>query len=136
VVTIAAVDSVLQEIHAEDQPRLMAFNKSDLLSPEDVRELRVLHPEAIVISAATGEGLDELRDAIETTFAQTLRPVELLVPYAAGARLAELHDVAGELEREDRADGVLVRARVPAALVHRFAEFALNGSENGRPGTD
>ena len=63
----------------------------------------------------TGEGLEELRERIEAAFDETLREVELLVPYGEGGRLAELHEVAGDLERTERDDGVLVRARVPAA---------------------
>jgi GTP-binding protein HflX len=125
---MAAVEEVLEEIGAADQPRLVAFNKADLLDTDEARDLVVGRRDAVAISAATGSGLDELRDLIEGAFAQTLREVELLVPYDEGSRLAELHDVAGELERIDRADGVLVRARVPAALAHRFAEFSVNGN--------
>jgi hypothetical protein len=36
--------------------------------------------------------------------------------------------VAGELEREERSDGVLVKARIPRALMHRFERFSANGS--------
>ena len=83
--------------------------------------------DAVAISATTGAGLDALRDLIEASFAEAFRDVELLLPYEEGARLAELHDVAGDLERIERPDGVRVRAQVPAALAHRFAGFALNG---------
>ena len=83
----------------------------------------------MAISAATGEGLERLRDRIERRRSRRrLRPVELLVPYSEGGVLAELHELAGDLEREDRAEGVVVRARIPAALAHRFADFALNGA--------
>ena len=85
--------------------------------------------DAIAISAATGSGIDELRDRIETAFAETLEPVELLVPYSAGGRLSELHRIAGDLDREDRPEGVLVKARIPSALSHRFTDFALNGDQ-------
>jgi GTPase len=124
---MAAVEEVLDEIGAGDAPRIVAFNKIDLLDPDAAREIVIGRRDAVAISAVSGAGLGELRDLIETSFAETLREVELLVPYADGGRLAELHDVAGELERTERGDGVLVRARVPAALVHRFAEFAVNG---------
>jgi GTPase len=124
--SIAAVDSVLEEIGAGSSPRLVAYNKIDLLDADARRDLLVGQPDAVGISAATGEGLDELRDGIEARFEETLRPVELLVPYSEGGRLSELHEVAGAVEREDRADGVVVRARVPAAVAHRFAEFALD----------
>ncbi|HEX2435271.1 MAG TPA: GTPase HflX [Solirubrobacterales bacterium] len=125
--SIAAVDSVLDEIGAGEGPRLVAYNKIDLLDEDERRDLLVGRREVVGISAETGEGLDELRDRIETAFEGQLAPVELLVPYSAGDRLSELHRVAGEVEREDRAEGVLVKARIPAAVAHRFAEFALNG---------
>jgi GTP-binding protein HflX len=125
---IAAVDEVLEEIGAGEQPRLLVYNKLDLLDADQRRDLLVGNPDATGVSAGTGEGIDELRDRIETAFEETLRPVELLVPYAEGGRLSELYELAGELEREERADGVHVRARIPAAVAHRFAEFAVNGA--------
>jgi GTPase len=125
---IAAVDSVLDEIGAGETPRLLAYNKIDLLEPDEAHDLLIREPGSTAISAATGDGLEELRDRIERAFEETLRRVELLVPHSAGGALSELHDVAGDLEREDRPEGVVVRARVPAALEHRFAQFARNGA--------
>jgi GTP-binding protein HflX len=126
---IAAVDEVLDEIGAGEQPRLLVYNKLDLVDEEARRDLLVGNPDGIGISAATGEGLEELRDKVEHGFEATLRPVELLVPFSEGARLSELYEIAGELEREERSDGVLVHARIPIALAHRFAEFAVNGAD-------
>jgi GTP-binding protein HflX len=120
---LKAVDDVLDEIGAAEQPRLLVLNKADLLDEERRRELGFRHPDGVLVSAATGEGLDELRERVEQEFERTLRPVELLVPYAEGGRLAELHDIAGELEREDTPEGVRVRARVPATVAERFAAF-------------
>jgi GTP-binding protein HflX len=125
---IAAVDAVLEEIGAGSKARLLVYNKADLLDPADANELTIRHPGSIAVSALAGEGLEELRDRIESTFEDTLSTLELLLPYSEGGTLAELHEVAGDLDREDRADGVLVRARVPSALAHRFTEFALNGA--------
>ena len=128
--SIAAVESVLEELGAGEQPRLLVFNKIDVLSDEERRSLLVGRPDVVGISAETGEGIDELRARIATAFERTLQPLELLMPYSEGARLAELYEVAGDLEREERSDGVLVRARVPAALAHRFTEFATNGARS------
>jgi GTP-binding protein HflX len=125
---ITAVDATLEEIGAGHRPRLLVLNKLDLLDPEQRRDLLVGTPGALGVSATTGEGMDALRDRIETAFEQTLREVELLVPYDEGARLSELHELAGELDREELADGVLVRARVPASVAHRFERFAANGA--------
>jgi len=118
-----AVDEVLGEIGAGEKPRLLVFNKVDLLGEEERGETALDHPEAALISAETGEGLEELRGRIEQAFEETLTEVELLIPYSEGGRLHELHEVAGDLERTDRADGVLVHAKVPAAEMHRFSDL-------------
>jgi GTP-binding protein HflX len=129
--SIEAVAAVLDEIGAGERPRLVVFNKIDLLPADERAKLLVGRRDVVGVSAETGEGIDELRDRIAREFERTLEPMELLVPYSEGARLAELHELAGDLERTDRSDGVLVHARVPAALAHRFAEFAVNGRPNG-----
>jgi GTP-binding protein HflX len=130
---MAAVDDVLDEIGAGDTPRLVALNKVDVVDAERRRELSFRFPDAVQVSGASGEGLDGLRDAIEGRFLATLRPMELLVPYREGGTLSELHDLAGELEREDTPEGVRVRARVPAAAAPRFERFSANG-DGASPG--
>ncbi len=125
--SISAADSVLEEIGAGASPRLLVMNKIDLLGRDERRELALRHPDAVLVSAETGEGLDELRPRIAAEIGQALTEVELLVPFAAGERLSELHEIAGDLQREDREDGVLVRARLPAALAHRFSDLEVNG---------
>jgi GTPase len=128
---MAAVDDVLDEIGAGDAPRLLALNKIDLLDAERRRELSFRFPDAVQVSGASGEGLDDLRAAIEARFLATLRPMELLVPYEDGGSLSELHDLAGELEREDTPEGVHIRARVPVAAARRFERFERNGDSPG-----
>ena len=120
-----SVEQTLEEIGAGEQPRLLALNKVDLLDPQARDELRLRHPEAVLVSGVTGEGLEELGERIEQELAHTLRPLELLVPYADGGSLAELHEIAGEVSRENTAEGVRVRALVPARLAGRFARFAV-----------
>jgi GTP-binding protein HflX len=120
-----AVDEVLEEIGAGKKPRLLVFNKVDLLSEAERREGELDHPEAVLVSAQEGEGMDALRERIEAAFEETLTEVELLIPYSQGGRLHELHEVAGELERTDREDGVLVCAKVPTAEMHRFSDLAV-----------
>jgi GTPase len=130
--SIAAADSVLDEIGAGSKPRLLVMNKIDLLDEPERGELRLRHPDAVLVSAETGEGLGTLRENIATLIRGRLTEVELLVPFAHGEWLSELHQVAGDLEREDREDGVLVRALLPAALADRFADLDVNGRGGGR----
>jgi GTP-binding protein HflX len=120
---LAAVDAVLEEIGAGERPRLLVLNKADLLGEDERPEVLLRHPGAVLVSALEGTGIDELRGRIEAAFADTLAEVELLVPYSEGARLHELHEIAGDLERIERNDGVLVQARVPVAELHRFEDL-------------
>src|SRR5579871_2276644 len=120
-----AVEDVLEEIGAGDRPRLLVLNKADLLDDLGRVRARNGHRDALLVSGATGEGLDALRERVDEHFVSLRVPVELLVPYAEGARLAELHDLAGELEREDTPEGVHVRALLMAADAARFARFAV-----------
>jgi GTP-binding protein HflX len=125
---LKAVDDVLDEIGAGEQPRLLVLNKADALDEERRLDVGLRHPGAILVSALTGEGVDELGDRIQQEFERSFADVELLLPFSEGARLAELHDVAGDqIEREDRADGVVVRARLPRTIAERYAAFSLNG---------
>ena len=120
-----SVEQTLEEIGAGERPRLLVLNKVDLLDEEGVDELRLRHPDAVLVSGVTGTGLTELCARIERELLHTLRPVELLVPYADGGSLAELHKVAGEVSRTDTPEGVRVSALVPARLAERFARFAV-----------
>ncbi|MBM3666557.1 MAG: GTPase HflX [Actinobacteria bacterium] len=129
--SMAAVDSVLEEIGAGDKARLLAVNKADLLDDEQRAELALAHRDAILFSARTGEGLGLLAEAIAEAIRAELVEVELLVPFRSGERLAQLHEFAGDLEREDRADGVLVRALLPAAVAERYADLAVSARGNG-----
>jgi GTP-binding protein HflX len=120
---LAAVDAVLAEIGAGEKPRLLVLNKADLLGEEERREALLRHPDAVLVSALDGEGIETLRERVERAFEDTLAEVELLIPYSEGARLHELHEVAGDLERTERGDGVLVHAKVPRAELHRFDDL-------------
>jgi GTP-binding protein HflX len=120
-----AVEEVLEEIGAGEGPRVLVLNKVDLLDHDSREELRLRHPNAVLVSGTTGDGLPELEERIEQELRHTLRPMELLVPYTQGGSLAELHDIAGDLHRKDTPEGVLVRALVPARLAERFARFAV-----------
>ncbi|MFI5004038.1 MAG: GTPase HflX [Solirubrobacterales bacterium] len=120
-----AVEKVLGEIGADTSPRVLVLNKVDLLEEPARQELRLRHPEAVLVSGESGEGLDRLVERIERELRHTLCPLELLVPYTDGGSLAELHELAGELARRDTPEGVHVRALVPARLASRYARFAV-----------
>ncbi len=123
-----AVDDVLEEIGVGDQPRILVLNKADMLDEDRRRELAFRHPEAVLVSAIGGEGLDELQERIADEFERTLRDVELLVPFSEGGMLSDLHELAGDLERTDTPEGVRIQARLPSVVAERFDRYAVNGA--------
>jgi GTP-binding protein HflX len=121
---IAAVDGVLREIGANDLPVELVVNKIDALDTLGRRRLANRYPDALQISAYTGEGLDELRARIAERFGERFERVRLLLPYDEGARLNELYALGAPIdERQDTPEGVLVVARLPRRELHRYAPF-------------
>jgi GTP-binding protein HflX len=120
-----AVEDVLEEIKADEAARVLVLAKADQLDEDRRTELSHRHPDAVLVSAQTQEGLEALVERIESEFQRRLSEVQLLVPYQDGGRLAELHELDGALEREDTPEGVRVSAHLPAAVAARFAPFAL-----------
>jgi len=122
-----AVADVLHEIGADEVTQVLVLSKADRIDADRRSQLARRHPGAVLVSAHTGEGVDDLIARIEDEFARRLKDVELLIPYDEGSRLAELHEVSGDLEREETSDGVRVRARLPATVAARYERFALSG---------
>jgi GTP-binding protein HflX len=123
---LEAVDAVLRESGAGEMPVELVLNKIDAANPLRRRRLANRFPEALQVSARTGEGLDELRHRVAERFAERFEPVRLLIPYADGARLAELYALGAPIdERADRPEGVFVRARLPRREVRRFAPYLI-----------
>jgi GTP-binding protein HflX len=127
---IAAVNAVLHEIGADELPLELVINKIDAVDPLHRRRLANRYPDALQVSALTGEGLDELRARIAERFAERFESVRLLLPYEEGGKLNELYALGAPIEqREDTTDGVLVVARLPRREVRRFAPYLVADSE-------
>jgi GTP-binding protein HflX len=123
---LAAVEAVLAEIGASELPVELVLNKIDAADLLRRRRLANRFPDALQVSARTGEGLVELRQRIAERFGERFEPVRLLIPYADGARLAELYALGAPVdERADRPEGVFVRARLPRREVRRFAPYLI-----------
>jgi GTP-binding protein HflX len=129
-VMTAAVESVLHEIGADELPVLVVVNKIDSVDQLTRRRLANRFPGAPLISARTGEGLEELRATIADLFADRFETVRLLLPYEEGGKLAELYALGAPIdERTDGEEGVLIRARLPRRDLRRFAPFLIAEAE-------
>ena len=130
---IAAVDAVLREIGATELPVELVLNKVDAVDTLGRRRLANRFPDALQISALTGEGLDELRARIAERFGERFERVRLLLPYDEGGRLNELYALGAPIEeREDTPEGVLVVARLPRRELHRYAPYLIAEESPGR----
>ncbi len=124
---IAAVNAVLHEIGADDLPIEIVMNKIDVVDPMHRRRLANRYPDALQVSAATGEGLDEVRARIAERFAERYEAVRLLIPHGEGGKLNELYALGTPIEqREDTDEGVFVVARLPRREVRRFAQYLIS----------
>ena len=123
---IAAVREVFAEIGASDVPEIIVINKVDAADPLVVKQLLAREPHAVVVSAHTGEGLDELLLAIEADLPRPAERVDVVVPYARGDLLSQVHS-QGEIETLDHtADGTHLVARVPEDLAHQLVAASLS----------
>ena len=122
-------EKVLAELGADAKPTLLVFNKIDRGGdPAELARWRVRYPEAHFVSARTGEGMEELRDALRESAEPGLCPMNLLIPHDRHDLVHYLHEI-GAVDRASHEDrGVLIRGRVPERQVSRLSGFALNGS--------
>jgi len=128
-----AVTDVLHEIGAGELPIVIVLNKIDRVDPLGRRRLTNRFPDAPQVSALTGEGLEQLKGDLARRFEDRWERVRLLVPYADGARLAELYALGAPVEeRDDTEDGVLVVARLPRRELPRFAPYLIAESRSHR----
>jgi GTP-binding protein HflX len=126
---LRSVNSVLEEIGADELPTELVLNKIDAVDALRRRRLANRYPGSVQVSARTGEGLDELRGRVAERFEHRFELVELLLPYSEGSKLAELYALGPPIEsRTDREDGVLIRARLPERDVRRFARFLVSAA--------
>jgi GTP-binding protein HflX len=131
---IDAVRSVLGEIGAGEVPELLVFNKVDLV-PERAGELAARHPDALVVSAHTGAGVDELLVALADRLRRRHTVLDLLVPYSRGDVLAEAHRDGEVLEEHAGEGGMQLRVRVDDRTATRLRSFELAPADHeGSPG--
>ena len=122
---IEAVIEVLKELKAEDKPTLFVFNKADRIASPHLREQMMHDREAICISAATGENLDELQQRIEGFFQESQVSLTLLVPFSDGGIITQLHALNAVRETEYVAEGTKLIVSLPLSEKDRFIAYQI-----------
>ncbi len=121
---IAAVREVFAEIGADTVPELIVVNKADAADPMVLARLVAGEPHAVVASARTGTGLDDLLAALERELPRPSVEVDLLLPYARGDLVSKIHQQGEVLSSEHLADGTRLHARVNPGLAGEVREFS------------
>ncbi|MCX6393267.1 MAG: GTPase HflX [Solirubrobacterales bacterium] len=123
-----AVEETLSQIGASELPRLTVVNKRDLMSPDEIEEMQIQRPEVLMLSAETGEGVEQLLEAASASIGSRMEEVHLLIPYSEGRLLDEIYRVAGDLSRQSGETGVEVTAKMRPDQAARYSRFAINST--------
>ncbi len=123
------VQAVLTELGAGDKPRLVAFNKADLLVADgDAATHAPIVAGSVLVSALTSFGLDSLRTELAALLASLWEDLDVAVPYAAGELLARVRE-RGTVELQYRERDVRVHGRVAPALAGELRAVASRWAE-------
>ena len=137
------VERVLEELGANDKPMVVALNKVDKVlgvkgyglevdeaqlaafaASETVQRLLERYPEAVLISAEWGIGIERLLKRVEQALTREMVELEVMIPYRKGDLLDLFHRF-GRVEREEYNEhGALISGRLPLHLAHRFEAYA------------
>ncbi|MDY3559986.1 GTPase HflX [Gemmata sp. JC673] len=123
-VHIRAVNNVLKELDCGDRPTLLVLNKVDKLQDRSLLTLlEAHHPRAVTVSGLTGEGLDQLEDAVMEALAEDFAEAEIVTDSGNGRVLAFLNAHAEIYRQEfrDDANEVVIRCHLPKHLLHHIA---------------
>ena len=119
---ILAVDEVLEQIKAQALPRLLVFNKCDLLTAEEQAALAHRY-DALLVSAETGEGIDQLVDRIAHVASAQDTHLDVVIPYQRGDMVSKAHERCRIITEEHIEAGTHLTMLVPKPFVDEFTAF-------------
>ncbi|KAA9087261.1 GTPase HflX [Microbacterium radiodurans] len=122
---LATVRDVMGDVGARATRELVVFNKSDLVDDDSRLLLRGLEPDAHFVSSRTGEGIDELRAAIEDALPLPAVEVRALVPYERGDLISAVHESGHIVATSHEEEGTAVHAHVSERLAAELAPYAV-----------
>jgi GTP-binding protein HflX len=118
------VNDVIREYDVTPPPELLVVNKTDAATGLALAQLRRALPDAVFVSAHTGDGIDRLRSRMSELVPPTDITVDVTVPYDRGDLVARVHAEGRVDATEHTDDGTRIKARVPVALAAGLRDFA------------
>jgi GTPase len=122
---LAAVRDVLSQIGARQVPELVVINKADAADPIGLEALRLAEPDAVVVSAHTGAGIEQLLAELDRRLPRKQRELTVTLPYGRGDLVSRAHREGEVLEVRHGEDGTELTARVPLGLAAELDQFAV-----------
>ncbi len=110
-----AVRTVLEELGAAEKPRIVAFNKIDLLAPDLRAAAMPAADRAVFVSATSGEGIDLLLGRVAALLREQMVAVDAVVPWSRGELVARAK-VAGDVSERFTDAGVRLSGHLPDAI--------------------
>ncbi|WP_353111709.1 GTPase HflX [Microbacterium sp.] len=123
---LQTVRDVMGDVGAREIPEIVVFNKADLLDDDERLVLRGLVPGAHFVSSRSGEGIDDLRAAVEGTLPMPAVEVRALVPYDRGDLVSAVHEHGVLLSATHEEAGTALHAHVSERLAAELAPFAVS----------
>jgi GTP-binding protein HflX len=109
---------VLDDIHAVGIPKLLVFNKIDLLSKMELMLLRKTYPDAVFVSAVNKD-VEELRSAIHRFFERRMRTVIVQIDYQQSNQLGEIYEWSRVDTIDYREEGIFLQlTSIPGNIDH------------------
>lgn len=130
---VKAVEETLESIDAKDIERVLVLNKVDLLSREDREHLALAHPEAVLVSAKEGTGLDALLHRVAQEAAKDDVLMTAKIPFAKGLLTKAVHEQGQIVHESYEPDGLLITARVPHRLAGHLAPYEVPEEATSEP---
>ncbi len=115
-----AVEDVLEEIGAGAIPRVLVFNKVDRVGPSEHQALLARHPDALLVSALNGDGIEALRTQLMALARERLTPFDVVIPWSAGTLLSDVYRQGRDISETQTESGLHVTALMPPAAAARL----------------
>lgn len=121
-----AVQETLERLKASDKPTITVFNKIDTITDPAVRrDLIAEFPNSVAISATTGEGMNDLMNAIRKQVQDLLGYIKALIPYDKSNLLQECYNFGRVHKEEYQAEGIYIEAELVAEMRHLLERYSL-----------
>ncbi len=116
---------VLKELGADEKRIIPAINKIDVISTKRLEELKIIFPDAVLISVKNGNGIEDLLSKINEMLLSKIVRKTLKIPQSRQDLVALLHREGKILSQEYEQNDIIINAIYSKRFLAKFAEFVM-----------